>query len=908
MRYILIIFLLPLALLAANLNLDIPFAAPQGDPALQDFGKLAYGTISSPGTPQLPVKSINVLLPAGAKVLGWQINMAPSSRISGSAPKVNSFFSDGQRNLGASGIRNITSASSYLGVRQWGDLRYAAFSVLPATWDGQAWSWSSGCQISIEYQSQSEQSGHIPTTLTERSFFANPQALDAWYITQQQRNYDVLVISTPALYASLTNWISYRQAQGLVVSFTDIAVALNQGSGSTDAEKLRSYLQSQYQTNAFSYLLLIGDHDTIPPAFLTPEPDGLDTVPSDFFYADLSSDWDTDNDGRFGEYSTGYMNQDYGVDFTPEVFVGRISNNSATQVSAIANRIVAYEQSSAAWKQKNLLPAAWLNYISEPEANMPPTDGALYMEILRNTSLANQQNTTMYEQQGVVPSFPSDYPLDYDQFRSLLSTQSWGFVNWSAHGSSSSSSRRVWVSDPNANNFPDYDEMEWMNLVNRQSFDNLNNSDGTVIFAASCYNGQLDANNTSLAEYALQKKGVGVLAATRTGWYKVGWLNPGWGGLSSYNYHLVENFRESQMDLGTSHAGANLLHSQYYLFGDPIDSGGIIWPELQNIYTYMLFGDPLVGYNPANNEPAGEILVWEPSQAQGLPLVNALREATGMNVIYSDKLIVDYTYLNNFEAVFCLFGYGDNSYVLNPSSFEYTLLNGYLENGGAVYAEGNIGWDPMDTFWGKFGTHAPLDMLAYVEAVKHMGSNHVWPYADVNRYTQALLPFTDVAHPVFMTSNTEYSDANIAIWNSNGNYTTVASSFRLTDVLAAEYDLADLMVNLCDTLGIINAAPVANNDASQVPLVQNLSSYPNPSFGASTIRFRLNKATAVKLEVYNLKGQKVQTIKQAKLASGDHSLLWDGRNFTGKACANGIYFLRLETEQGRSSLKQVLMR
>jgi hypothetical protein len=56
----------------------------------------------------------------------------------------------------------------------------------------------------------------------------------------------------------------------------------------------------------------------------------------------------------------------------------------------------------------------------------------------------------------------------------------------------------------------------------------------------------------------------------------------------SYNYHFVENFRNNKLDLGSAHSWANLLHTQYYLFGDPIDSEGIIYPELQNVYTYML--------------------------------------------------------------------------------------------------------------------------------------------------------------------------------------------------------------------------------------------------------------------------------------------------------------------------------
>lgn len=909
MKYKLLILLslLPLIVFATSLSVEISFPSPTGDPAFQDYDKLGLGSTSSPGTPQLPVKSINVLLPPGASVTDWQVNLGVATTLTGSAPQPNLAFSDGEQLLNAESNRDNISPYAYLGMRKWGDVQYAAFSVLPAKWNGSVWIWNTSCQINLDYSITEHARYNIPPILTDASFFANPENLELWYQRPNTRNYDVLVIGTPALYASLTNWVAFRESQGLVVSFTDISTALSQGSGTTDEAKLRSYLISQYGANAFSYLLLVGDYDTVPVAYLTPEPDGLDTVPSDFFYGDLSSNWDTDNDGRLGEYSTGDMNQDYGVDFTPEVYVGRISTNSASNVTAIANRIVAYEQSSGLWKNKNLLPAAWLNYMGEPEANMPATDGALTMELMKTNTLASQLNTTLYEQLGVVPSFSSDYPLDYDMFKSLLDSQSWGFVNWSAHGSSASSSRKVWMQDNNSNNFPDSDEMEWLNLINRQSFDNLANTDGTVIFAASCYNGQIDGSNTSLSEYALIKKAVGVIGATRTGWYKVGWLNPGWGGLSSYNYHFVENYRQSGLSVGAAHAVTNLLHSQYYLFGDPIDTGGIIWPELQNIYTYLYFGDPLIGYIPETPLPQGEILVWEPTQNQGWPLVNALRAATNMNVIYSDKLIVDYNYLNNFEAVFCLFGFGDTSYILNPASFEYNLLNGYLSGGGKLYLEGSVGWNPLDDFWGKLGTHAPLDMLAYIESVEHINSGTIWQYSDSNRFTDALLPYAETAVPVFKTHNTSYSDANIAIWNSNGNYRTLASSFRITDVLNGEHGLNEMVSIICDTLGVINYAPVSSNDPALVPLVQNLSAYPNPSFGASNIRFTLSKAASVKLDVYNLKGQKVSSLAQENLAAGNHALLWNGLDASGKQCASGIYFFRLDAGSRITSIKQILL-
>ncbi|HNQ44002.1 MAG TPA: C25 family cysteine peptidase, partial [Candidatus Cloacimonadota bacterium] len=505
-------------------------------------------------------------------------------------------------------------------------------------------------------------------------------------------------------------WVSFRQSQGFSIFFFDIATVLATSTGINNADKLRNFLIDFYDTNPFMYLLLVGDHDTVPVGMLIPEPDGADTIPSDFIYSDLSSDFDTDNDGRWGEYYSVTGEQDWGVDYTPEVFVGRISTNSPAAVSTIASRIVAFDSSTAAFKQKALLPAAFLNYNDEPEYGMPITDGAGFMELAKQTVLRNYQTTTLYEQIGVIPSYPSDYALDYTQLASLLSTQDYGIINWSAHGSATSSSRKVWIEDTDQDGIPGWGETEWMSMVNCTSFDYLNTAQGAVIFAASCYNGMIDYNSASLAEYALQKKGVAVFGATRTGWYKLGWQNPGWGGLSSYNYHLLENYADRQHSIGYAHAYANLLHTQYYLFGDPIDTGGIIWPELQNVYTYLLYGDPAVGHNASSfMQPLGEILVYDPDANDGFKVVNAIRENANFNVVYTNRLIPDYDYLSNFEAVFALLGYGAEASIPVSGSWEYNLLNDYLSAGGKMYLEGGINWDPQDSLLGKFGTHAPLD-------------------------------------------------------------------------------------------------------------------------------------------------------------------------------------------------------
>ncbi|MFO7659667.1 MAG: C25 family cysteine peptidase, partial [Candidatus Cloacimonadaceae bacterium] len=672
--FLLLIFTLPALMYGAVLNYAIDNAYFQSNFEANRFdfepgSQWVYTT--APGSYRLPVRMVNIILPNGAENISSSFSVSSRKVISGQPPQLNTAYSDGERILTSQPALQPAQHVIYQGQGKWGDVQYARFAILPALYDAQSGNYELDEQInlSVSYtlpSDKSAQTANIPAMLIQDPSFINKDMIPSWYRPNRNRNYDYLIVSTPELYAAAQPLTALRQSQGLITAFADINQIMLTSSGANPVEKLRNHLILEYVTSPFTYLLLIGDTDLIPIAYLTPEPNGNETVPSDFYYSDLSSPFDSDNDGRLGEYDTG-------MDYTPELFVGRIPWNDAASVAQISTRIAAFEADDFAWKQKALLPAAMLNYANE-EPGFEHTDGATFMEYCKSNILRNYQNTTLYEQAGILPSYPSDHTLQSDTLRTLINTQSWGIVNWSAHGSPTSSARKVWMNDWDNDNIPDPQEMMWYGLVNLNTFNNLANQDGSVYFCASCNNGMLDYTETSLGEWLILKKAVADIAATRTGWYKIGWENPGWGGLSSYNYHFLENYAQHGMTVGQAHSYANWLHTQYCLFGDPIDSNGIIWPELQNIYTYLLFGDPAIGYPSETAAPEGKILVWEPIGNTGNTVVNGLLDLAPYNVVYARYLIDSYNYLNQFDAVFCLFGFGADSYSLTPDSTSYAYL------------------------------------------------------------------------------------------------------------------------------------------------------------------------------------------------------------------------------------------
>ncbi|MBU0474069.1 MAG: T9SS type A sorting domain-containing protein [Bacteroidetes bacterium] len=78
----------------------------------------------------------------------------------------------------------------------------------------------------------------------------------------------------------------------------------------------------------------------------------------------------------------------------------------------------------------------------------------------------------------------------------------------------------------------------------------------------------------------------------------------------------------------------------------------------------------------------------------------------------------------------------------------------------------------------------------------------------------------------------------------------------------------------------------------QYKLNQN---YPNPFNTSTTITFEIPKSSNVRLEIFNLLGEKVNTLINENLIAGTHSAIWKGENNEGITAASGIYFYRLKT-------------
>jgi len=78
---------------------------------------------------------------------------------------------------------------------------------------------------------------------------------------------------------------------------------------------------------------------------------------------------------------------------------------------------------------------------------------------------------------------------------------------------------------------------------------------------------------------------------------------------------------------------------------------------------------------------------------------------------------------------------------------------------------------------------------------------------------------------------------------------------------------------------------------------------PNPFNPATTISFSLAEAGNVNVEVYNVAGQKVDTIANGFMNAGSHSVVWDASDFSA-----GVYFYTVKSDGFSRTMKMTLLK
>jgi hypothetical protein len=110
-----------------------------------------------------------------------------------------------------------------------------------------------------------------------------------------------------------------------------------------------------------------------------------------------------------------------------------------------------------------------------------------------------------------------------------------------------------------------------------------------------------------------------------------------------------------------------------------------------------------------------------------------------------------------------------------------------------------------------------------------------------------------------------------------------------------------------ELLFIMEPGIATDDPQNPVPATALNGNYPNPFNPETTISYSVKKPGRVKLEVYNIKGQKVCTLVDEEHAAGNYKRVFNARDNRGRSLSSGVYLIRMSAPGYRKTAKMMLM-
>ncbi|KYK22288.1 hypothetical protein AYK25_02495 [Thermoplasmatales archaeon SM1-50] len=188
--------------------------------------------------------------------------------------------------------------------------------------------------------------------------------------------YDMVIIAPEMFSDVLQPLLAHKNTVGIQTFLKTTEEIYTEYDGRDEAEQIKYYLYEAVETLGISYVLLIGDVDTLPIRttevnHIWPGADliQVDNIITDLYYADIFdaegnfSSWDSNNDNVFSEFYLYNMGENPGeievvdeVDLYPDIGVGRIPCGNDNELANVIDKIISYEtQSFGEWFHRLIL-------------------------------------------------------------------------------------------------------------------------------------------------------------------------------------------------------------------------------------------------------------------------------------------------------------------------------------------------------------------------------------------------------------------------------------------------------------------------------------------------------------------------------------------------------------------------
>ncbi len=290
---------------------------------------------------------------------------------------------------------------------------------------------------------------------------------------------DYCIVTSNALSTYWSNFIDWKTKKGFSTEVKTTEWINSTYPGRDLQEKIRNFIIDYFQNHGLKYVLLAGDNSVVPGRRARAVVgNNTGNIPCDLYFADLQWSWDGDRDNIFGE-----AGEDT-VDFYADIYVGRASVESSTEVNTFINKVLTYE--------KTPVQTAYLKRILLPSVNLfTGYHGRIVNDTIANITPSGWTDLHLIDPSGTTP------------MKNALDT-GYAFCHASAHGDD--------IGLYHDNGSPIYTRTQASQQTNGQRL--------TIMNSIACYPGNFEYSDC-LAEELMKNSNGGccaVIMNSRYGW------------------------------------------------------------------------------------------------------------------------------------------------------------------------------------------------------------------------------------------------------------------------------------------------------------------------------------------------------------------------------------------------------
>jgi len=267
-----------------------------------------------------------------------------------------------------------------------------------------------------------------------------------------------------------------------------------------------------------------------------------------------------------------------------------------------------------------------------------------------------------------------------------------------------------------------------------------------------------------------------------------------------------------------------------------------------------------------------------------------------------------------------------SGYVTGANNYGIEGVDVLFNNGGATVTTGPTGYFITSVSGGWSGTATPSrnnwtftpDHYSFNQVVENqIGKNY---YGSTNAVT--------ISGYIQDENNAGINGASISFSNGGATVTTGKSGYYITSVSYGWSGTATVeKLNWTFTPDQLSFTKIASNQISknffgindaQLLTEKNWSAipgefnvipaYPNPFNPSTTLRYGLSKSENVQIIIYDLVGNLITILIDAKQHAGWHEIKWEGKNQLGTKVPGGMYISQIIAGKKISTNKLILLK